>query len=766
MYQHPELFGVVRIGLPIGGRAAVDAARGRAVVIGGSVGGMLAARALADHYERVTVIERDVLPEADVHRRAVPQGRHGHVLLTRGIEVVESLLPGLSEELVADGAPTYASMNDSYISLGGHVFARAAVGRTAITASRPFFEGHIRRRVLALPNVELREGEEVVALASTAGHSRVTGVTLRDDAGAEEKLGTDLVVVASGRSARLPAWLETLGYGRPTESTLRIDLTYVSRLFRMAPGAMADRIVLVGARAGKARGMGLFAQEDDTWLLTLVGYGKERPPTDHAGFRRFFAGVAPPHAGAAIEAAEPVGEIAAFGFPAHRRRHYERMRRFPAGLIPIGDAICSFNPTYGQGMTVAALEAEALRACLSGGDGQLRRRYDRAVVKVVDHAWGMATGTDLVLPEIEGRRNLSTRLATAYTHRLRRAAETDGEVAASFLRVAGMLEPPSHTLRPTVLRRVLARRKPASTVWPGHGLPTPIERRTLRVGAISTPLRESGPRELDEAAVFVHGVPGAGADFEPLISAVGRFGRALAWDAPGFGRADKPRCFDHTVDGHAAFLARAIDELGVRRAHLVLHGFGGPWGLAWAAANLERLASVTLICTGVPLARGSHLAARIWRTPLLGELAMATLTRAAFGLGLRGSGRPPLPGPLVDRMYEDLDGDTRRAILRLYRAAVRPGAAEHLIERFRLLDPPTLVIWGGRDSCSPVAQAVPQTRAFPSARVHVLDGSGHWPFIDDDARCAELISAHLRRAMAPAGDASPRGRDYIAIGEE
>jgi pimeloyl-ACP methyl ester carboxylesterase/2-polyprenyl-6-methoxyphenol hydroxylase-like FAD-dependent oxidoreductase len=728
----------------------------RAVVIGGSVGGVLAAAALASRYERVTVLERDALPEAGEQRRAIPQGRHGHVLLGRGLDALDGMLPGISEEMIAAGAPTYAAFNDAYFAGEGFELARVAVGKTAITASRPFFEGHMRRRALALPNVELRKRCEALGLSASADRRRVAGVELRDADGHEEKLIADLVVVASGRSARLPAWLDELGYERPPESTLRIDLGYCSRVYRMAPGALTDNLVFVAARPGLPRGMGLFAQEGDRWLLTLAGLGEEKPSADPEEFERFLASVAPPHALAALSEGEPLGEIVTYGFPAHLRRHYERMRRFPAGLLPIGDAICSFNPTYGQGMTVAALEAEALRDCLARGERRLHRRYTRRAAKIVDPAWAMATRTDLALPEVRGARTLATRLAISYTRRMRARGESDAVVAAALARIAGMTERPTYALRPSVLRRVLARRKPESTLWPGRPLATPVERRTLRVGGIATPLREAGSREAVEAAVFVHGVPGSGADFEPLLSAAGRFGRAVAWDAPGFGSADKPGDFDHSVDGHAIFLGRALDELCIERAHLVLHDFGGPWGLAWAIENAERLASVAMICTGVPIDYRWHRTARLWRTPLAGELAMATLTRAGFGASLRRSGPRRLPGPLVDRMFEDLDADTRRAILRLYRSAGDPaGEAPRLVEALRPLDLPALVIWGEDDPYLPVALAERQRQAFPSADVHVLQASGHWPFVDQSERTETLLVEHLRQVMAPANE-SPR----------
>jgi pimeloyl-ACP methyl ester carboxylesterase len=723
-----------------------------AVVIGGSIGGLLAARALSDAYENVTVLERDALPAGDEGRRAVPQGRHVHALIPGGQEAVEELLPGFRDELIDDGAATVSAFSDADFLIRGHELARVALGTTTITASRPFIEGHVRRRVLALENVCLRQRCEALALTATADRRRVTGVRIlsRADQSSEETLAADLVVAATGRSARVPAWIEDLGYGRPREDTLKVDLGYASRNYRLPPGALSDKLILRGTRPIAPRGIALFAQENDLWLLTLAGYGSHRPPADEEGFTAFLEAVAPPHLLAALRAGEPVDEIVTYRFPANLRRRYERTRRFPERLLVIGDAICSFNPLYGQGMTVAALEAAALRSCLRRGSGGLRRRYFRATKGIVDHAWQMAIGGDLALPQVEGERSWSWRLTNAYTERVIEAAAVDGEVTAAFARVAGMIKPPSSLFRPGTVRRVLGKRGSPSPPWPGRALRTPVRRRTLRVDGIATPLREAGPSDASEAVLFVHGVPGSGADFEPLLAAAGQLGRAVAWDAPGFGRSDKRPGFDHTIGGHAGFIGRALETLGIERAHLVLHDFGGSWGLAWAAREPERLASVTLVCAGVPLDYRWHRAARIWRTPLAGELLMATTTRAGFRASLRRAGPRPLPGALVDRMFDDLDRQTRRAVLRLYRSVDDiAGEARELADVLRPLQRPALVIWGREDPYLPPALADRQREAFPGAEVQILEESGHWPFIDQADRVEQLCVGFLERTLAP-----------------
>jgi 2-polyprenyl-6-methoxyphenol hydroxylase-like FAD-dependent oxidoreductase len=439
-------------------RKTAEAPRRHAVVIGASMAGLLAARALADAYERVTIVERDALP-ASGQRRAVPQGAHAHVLLASGRLAMEDLLPGITDELVAAGAQSCKAMSEIRFVVGGHEITREAEGGDVLLASRPLIEAHVRRRVRALPRVALRERCEVTELVASPDGPRMRGVRVRDHgngAGGEDALDADLVVAASGRAGRVPALLEHLGLARPDEDSLRVDLRYVSRRVRPEAGSLdGDKLIAIGARPGLPRGMFLIAQEDH-WILTLNGYGaRHRPPVDEAGFLEFARSVAPPQVRDAVEAAEPLTEIANHGFPGSRRRRYERLEDLPDGLLTVGDALCSFNPLYGQGMSVAALEAVALRRCLERRAGDLGRRFLRAAAKVVDPAWDMAIGGDLALPEVEGDRPLGVRLSNAYVERLLRVAERDPVVATAFGDVSDLLKPPTHVMAPRILWRVL-----------------------------------------------------------------------------------------------------------------------------------------------------------------------------------------------------------------------------------------------------------------------------------------------------------------------
>ena len=435
----------------------------RAVVLGASMAGMLAARVLADFFKTVIVVERDVLPDDPAIRRGVPQGRHVHALLQRGAQILEELFPGILDELVANGAPTWddGELSTLHLLLNGHKMLRS--GKIAFDPkamaiympSRPFLECHVRRRLQAMPNVTIMGGHELTALTSTADRRRVIGVRVVNvDGGAERELAADVVMDAMGRGARTPAFLESLGYGRPVEDHVVMHTTYVSQLLRIPPGTLHEKLVNISPAPGRPTGMFLTGYENDTWMFTVFGMVGREPPRDLAGMLAFAQEYCPAHLLAAVQTAEPIGDVAQHRMPSSQWRRYDKLPRTPDGLLVCGDAICSFNPIYGQGITVAALQAAALRDSLRRGDTDLPRRYFRASAKPIGVAWQLAAVGDLAFPEVEGRRSRSTRVTARLADWALTACESDRVVAVRFFRVNGLMDPPARLLHPAFVYRV------------------------------------------------------------------------------------------------------------------------------------------------------------------------------------------------------------------------------------------------------------------------------------------------------------------------
>lgn len=432
---------------------------GHAVVLGASMAGMLAARVLTEHFDRVTVVDRDRLPDGPVPRRGVPQGCQPHVILARCGQIVEELFPGYRDELVAAGAHRWhdGDLSRFDISFSGHVMASS--GRISapdvlgqLYAARPLLESHVRRRLGALPGVRIRDEHHVDTLVG-AGH-RITGVKLRDRHGVAFVLDADLIVDATGRGSRAPVFLDELGYSRPDVQELTVRVAYASMPVRMPVDVLPRNIIVRLFVPGRPRGFVMFRCERDTWLVCAATLGAVRPPTTRAELLEFGEGIAPAYALAAARAAEPLAGVSVHQYPSNRWRRYDRMAKFPAGFLVVGDAFCSFNPVYGQGMTVAAIEAMILRDCLRDRDSDLAGNFYRAAAKPVRLAWQTAVGSDLALPEVAGRPSLSMRVTNAYTDRVLAAAEVDPAVTQEFLRVVGMVAPPATLLRPSFMARV------------------------------------------------------------------------------------------------------------------------------------------------------------------------------------------------------------------------------------------------------------------------------------------------------------------------
>jgi 2-polyprenyl-6-methoxyphenol hydroxylase-like FAD-dependent oxidoreductase len=419
----------------------------RAVVLGGGMAGLLAARALADHFTEVIVVDRDDLGPDVGLRRGVPQARHTHALLAHGRDLLERLFPGLTDELIGAGTPAGDMLADTYVSFGGHRFAQGPSGLRMLSVTRPALERAVRRRVAALPGVTLLGGRDVVGLVTEPERPRVRGVRVFDraDGSAEEQLGADLVVEATGRGSRLPTWLEGLGLPRPPQDRVEVGVGYTSRRYHIAPAALDGVLgVISGPTPDRPRGGALSLVEDGEWLLTLMGVLGDHPPTDDPGMLRFAADLHLPDLHRALAGATPLNEPVTHRHPVSVSHRYDRMAIFPDGLTVVGDAGCCLNPIYGQGMTVAAMQAVTLH---DNPHATLRE-----LARSAQAAWILAEGADLSFPGVPGRRTPATRMLARYVDRVQAGAATDPRLGSCFLRVISLVDPPSALLRPGVLR--------------------------------------------------------------------------------------------------------------------------------------------------------------------------------------------------------------------------------------------------------------------------------------------------------------------------
>jgi 2-polyprenyl-6-methoxyphenol hydroxylase-like FAD-dependent oxidoreductase len=419
----------------------------RAIVIGGSMGGLIAARVLANHFQEVLLFDRDVFPPPGDNRKGVPQGQHAHALLASGRQILEKYFPGLKEELYGQGALKGDYQLVRWFDSG--VYHTRFDGLEALVISRPRLEAHVRARLSALPNVRINASQAVDALAAEG--SRVTGVKV-----GEEAISADLVVDATGRGSQSPAWLENLGFQRPREDAVRVGLGYATRVYRRKPDHLkGDIAVICPSAPPRKRGGVALAMEDDRWMVTLFGMLGDHPPTDEAGFLAFAKTLPAPDVFEAISQATPLTDCVPFKFPQSTRRRYESIGRFPDGYLVFGDALCSFNPIYGQGMSVAALQAAELDRCLTAGDDGLAKRFFSAAAKVIDAPWTMAVGGDLRYDGVEGARTGMIKFVNWYIGKLHIAAAGDPAVARAFHRVANLLDPPPSLMQPGMAFRIL-----------------------------------------------------------------------------------------------------------------------------------------------------------------------------------------------------------------------------------------------------------------------------------------------------------------------
>ncbi|RAU94681.1 oxidoreductase [Mycobacterium colombiense] len=439
-------------------------ARNHAVVIGASIAGLCAARVLAETYSRVTVYERDELPAEPANRATVPQDRHLHMLMARGAMEFEDLFPGLLDDMVAAGVPKLENRPDCiHLGAAGHVLGTGHTLRDEFTAyvpSRPHLEWQLRTRVRAIDNVTVAR-RSVAEPRFDPAQQRLTGVLLDPagpDGGEREFVAADLVIDAAGRGTRLPVWLEQWGFQRPIEQEMDIGIHYATQQFRIPDGLIAEKVVVAGASHDESLGMGMLCYEDGTWVLTTFGVANAKPPRTFPEMLELAQRLLPDHFNAALTRAEPLGDPAFHAFPASKWRRYDKLERLPAGILAIGDAVASFNPTFGQGMTMTSLQAGHLRRALRLPDDQVAAALNRATAKSTFPVWTMNAIGDVTFHHAGTKGTIPWwwRPSGALFDQFLGAAETDPVLAEWFLRRFSLLDSLYMVPPPRIIGRAMA----------------------------------------------------------------------------------------------------------------------------------------------------------------------------------------------------------------------------------------------------------------------------------------------------------------------
>jgi 2-polyprenyl-6-methoxyphenol hydroxylase-like FAD-dependent oxidoreductase len=450
-----------------------------AIVIGAGMAGLLSARVLADFFDHVLIIDRDQLPDGPLPRKGVPQSHQLHNLLVRGWRILQELFPQLTTELPAAGANLIEWPADlRWLGRAGWS-PRFSTGLQTYSASRYLIEWKVREQVHKLPNVSFLQNHRVTTLLANAAQTHVTGVQTQpyrsnqsasntadtdqpaDGAKTTRDIFADLVVDASGRMTRTPQWLETLGYPQPPQSTINPYVGYASRYYTLPDGVLPDwKVLLIQSRPPENnRAAAIFIMENNSWVVTLVGVGKDYPPTEEDGFLDFLHSLTTTAAYDFVKAATPISPIYGYRIPQNRYYHYDRLSRWPENFLVLGDAVCSFNPTYGQGMTISSEGALTLQACLqhqvrtrpTGDLSGLGRRFQQQLAQVMIFPWTFTTGEDLRYPTTEGYRpDIQTKLLQWFLDGTLLYAIENRDVYKTVVEVMHMVKPPQALLRPDI----------------------------------------------------------------------------------------------------------------------------------------------------------------------------------------------------------------------------------------------------------------------------------------------------------------------------
>ncbi|MEH7374005.1 FAD-dependent oxidoreductase [Neobacillus drentensis] len=438
----------------------------RALVIGGSIAGLLAARILSDFFEEVLIIEKDQKREKHLTRTGVPQGTHGHVLLKSGEEIFTELFPGIVDELIADGSVKSDFTSELAWNHHGSWKVKYHAGISIIQQSRPFLEWHIQRRLEMIPNISFLNGAKAKRMLINSDSTSIIGVEIQKDGEAAVPLNANLVVDATGAGSNSTNWLRQLGFDAPQKTEVKVNLFYASRIYSSLSSKNKDwgNLLVYPNPPRQNRGGSISPIENQRWMVTLLGYGVESPPSTLEEFINYAKSLEQPDVYEAIKNGTPETDVSVYRFPALRRFHYENLQRFPNGLIVSGDAFCRIDPVFGQGMSIAALEAIALKkelqkALNKNKLSQISKNTHRSFSKIIDVPWLIALTEDFRFTHTDGAKPFGLPLLKWYVKRVILACESNQKVYGKLINVLQLKAHPISLFSSSTLKAVLFQAK-------------------------------------------------------------------------------------------------------------------------------------------------------------------------------------------------------------------------------------------------------------------------------------------------------------------
>ncbi len=440
------------------------------IVIGGSIAGLIAAKVLTDYFDEVTIIERDRLPSQPEFRPGVPQSPHPHMLLSKGREILEDLFPGLGEDISKkNGVQVNMTLDFPFLLSENNWTPRFSSEIRGIGCTRNLLELTIRDRINKLKRVKILECSLVTGLLANEDGSVVTGVEIKTKDNKISEIGADLIVDASGRNSQTPKWLENLGYQKPEEINVDCKIAYASRVYRRPAKLKEDwKGIFVRTEApNRKRGGAIFPIENNCWIVVLCGRDGDFPSTKETEFLQFARSLPTPAIYNAIKEAEPLTDIFPYKGLKNSFKQYHLLEKFPENFVVLGDAVCTFNPVNGQGMTVAALEGLALASGLSQQKSNLAGfscQFQKQLSSIVKTPWKMAIGQDLAW-HTNNQINQVRKITGGYFSLLQRAACHDREVWYTFARVLNLTLPPTAFFSLKIVVKVLGQALRSSFSW-------------------------------------------------------------------------------------------------------------------------------------------------------------------------------------------------------------------------------------------------------------------------------------------------------------